>query len=58
MGYTLVWREHFAVEPFVHLDLVVDGEMVEEGLGTIQTAKTSDLSGSEFIGGVNFSLFF
>ena len=58
MGYTLVWREHFAIEPFVHLDLVVDGEMVEEGLGTIQTAKTSDLSGSEFIGGVNFSLFF
>ena len=58
LGYTIVWREHFAVEPFVHLDLVVDGEMVEEGLGTIQTAKTSDLSGSEFIGGVNFSLFF
>ena len=58
MGYTLVWREHFAIEPFVHLDLVVDGEMVQEGLGTIQTAKTSDLSGSEFIGGVNFSLFF
>ena len=40
MGYTLVWREHFAIEPFVHLDLVVDGEMVQEGLGTIQTAKT------------------
>jgi len=58
MGYTLVWREHFAIEPFVHLDLVVDGEMVTEGLGTIQTAKTTDLSGSEFIGGVNFSLFF
>ena len=58
MGYTLVWREHFAIEPFVHLDLVVDGEMVHEGLGTIQTAKTTDISGSEFIGGVNFSLFF
>ncbi len=28
MGYTLVWREHFAVEPFVHLDLIVDGERV------------------------------
>ena len=58
MGYTLVWREHFAVEPFVHLDLIVDGEMVKPGNGMLQSAETTDLSGSEFIGGVNFSLFF
>ena len=58
MGYTLVWREHFAIEPFVHLDLVVDGEMVMDGQGTVQNVETIDLSGSEFIGGVNFSLFF
>ena len=58
MGYTLVWREHFAIEPFVHLDLIVDGEMVMDGQGTVQTVETIDLSGSEFIGGVNFSLFF
>ena len=53
MGYTLVWREHFAVEPYVHLDLIVDGEIV-----TAATNETRDLSGSEFIAGVNFSLFF
>ena len=58
MGYTLVWREHFAIEPFVHLDLIVDGEMVMDGSGTVQTVETIDMSGSEFIGGVNFSLFF
>ena len=58
MGYTLVWREHFAVEPFVHLDLIVDGERVEPGGGAMQAAETTDISGSEFIAGVNFSLFF
>ena len=58
MGYTLVWREHFAVEPFIHLDLIVDGERVHPGGGAMQAAETTDLSGSEFIAGVNFSLFF
>ena len=58
MGYTLVWREHFAVEPFVHLDLIVDGERVSPGGGAMQAAETTDLSGSEFVAGVNFSLFF
>ena len=52
MGYTLVWREHFAVEPFVNLDLIVDGEEVSTGNESV------DLSGSSFIAGVNFSLFF
>ena len=58
MGYTLVWREHFAVEPFIHLDLIVDGEEVLPGSGAMTNAETIDLSGSEFIAGVNFSLFF
>jgi len=58
MGYTLVWREHFAVEPYVHLDLIVDGERVSPGNGMMQSAETTDLSGSEFIAGINFSLFF
>ena len=58
MGYTLVWREHFAVEPFVHLDLIVDGESVTPGEGAMDNAETVDLSGSEFIAGINFSLFF
>ena len=52
MGYTLVWREHFAVEPFVNLDLIVDGEEVSTGNESV------DLSGSSFVAGVNFSLFF
>ncbi len=52
MGYTLVWREHFAVEPYVNLDLIVDGEQVSTGNESV------DLSGSSFIAGVNFSLFF
>ena len=65
MGYTLVWREHFAIEPFVHLDLIVDGERVtpssQSASGTtvgMLGAETTDLSGSEFIAGINFSLFF
>ena len=58
MGYTLVWREHFAVEPYIHMDLIVDGEKVSPGNGMMQSAETTDLSGSEFIAGVNFSLFF
>ena len=52
MGYTLVWREHFAVEPYVQLDMIVDGEEVSTGNESV------DLSGSSFIAGVNFSLFF
>ena len=65
LGYTIVWREHFAVEPFVHLDLIVDGERVtpssDNGSGTLvgmMGSETTDLSGSEFIAGINFSLFF
>ncbi len=65
MGYTLVWREHFAVEPFVHLDLIVDGERVTPSVDTangtvvgMMGSETTDLSGSEFIAGINFSLFF
>ena len=52
MGYTLVMREHIAIEPYVNLDLIVDGESVNTG------SESTDLSGSSFIAGVNFSLFF
>ncbi len=52
MGYTLVMREHIAIEPFVALDLIVDGEEVSTGNESV------DLSGSSFVAGVNFSLFF
>jgi len=51
MGYTLVWREHFAVEPYIHLDLIVDGEDVSPG-------STVDVAGTSFIAGINMSLFF
>jgi len=52
MGYTLVMREHIAIEPYINLDLIVDGEQVSTGNESV------DLSGSSFIAGVNFSLFF
>ena len=52
MGYTLVMREHIAIEPYVSLDLIVDGENVSTGNESV------DLSGSSFVAGVNFSLFF
>ena len=52
MGYTLVMREHIAIEPYVALDLIVDGERVSTGNESV------DLSGSSFIAGGNFSLFF
>ena len=52
MGYTLVMREHIAIDPYVALDLIVDGERVSTGNESV------DLSGSSFIAGVNFSLFF
>ncbi len=52
MGYTLVMREHIAIEPYINLDLIVDGEEVSTGNESV------DLSGSSFIAGVNFSLFF
>ena len=52
MGYTLVMREHIAIEPYVALDLIVDGERVSTGNESV------DLSGSSFVAGVNFSLFF
>ena len=58
MGYTLVWREHFAVEPFVHLDLIVDGQRTAATGGASAAGESTDLSGSEFVAGVNFSLFF
>ena len=69
MGYTLVWREHFAVEPFIHLDLIVDGERTSPAtdngnltnpgsLVGMMGAETTDLSGSSFVAGINFSLFF
>ena len=56
--YDEVETYRYSVEPFIHLDLIVDGERVQPGNGIMQSAETTDLSGSEFIGGVNFSLFF
>ena len=50
MGY-LVMREHIAIEPYVALDLIVDGERVSTG-------NESVIIWFSFIAGVNFSLFF
>ena len=35
MGYTLVMREHIAIEPYVALDLIVDGERVSRSLKSL-----------------------
>ncbi len=57
MGYAFFFGK-FSIEPFVRFDIIVDGEMVMEDNGTIQTVETVDLSGSEFVGGLSLNLFF
>ena len=56
LGYTIVWREHFAVEPFMNLTFMNgEAKIYDE---TSNYINTSDLSGTNFNLGVNFSLFF
>ena len=56
LGYTIVWREHFAVEPFINLTFM-NGELKEYNADELYI-DSSDLSGTNFNLGVNFSLFF
>ena len=65
IGYTIVWREHFAVEPFVNL-IFSNGEKKElageatngDGDITYTGVETFDVKSNFFNLGVNFSLFF
>jgi hypothetical protein len=56
LGYTIVWREHFAVEPFVNLVFMNGERKSYDEVNNIVTSE--DLKGTDFNLGVNFSLFF
>lgn len=56
MGYTIVWREHFAVEPFMNLTFM-NGEQKTYDSENLQV-ESDDLKGTHFNLGVNLSLFF
>ena len=56
LGYTIVWREHFAVEPFMNLTFM-NGETKEYNAAN-KLIENNDLKGTNFNLGVNFSLFF
>ena len=56
LGYTIVWREHFAVEPYMNL-VFVNGESKVYDHENLQV-DSHDLKGTNFNLGVSFSLFF
>jgi hypothetical protein len=56
LGYTIVWREHFAVEPFMNLTFSNGESKVYDD--TEKYIDNHDLKGTDFNLGVNFSLFF
>lgn len=56
LGYTIVWREHFAVEPFMNL-VFMNGEQKEYNASSLYM-ENHDLKGTDFNLGINFSLFF
>ena len=56
LGYTIVWREHFAVEPFMNLTFM-NGEQKTYDAENLQV-ESDDLKGTHFNLGVNLSLFF
>jgi len=56
LGYTIVWREHFAIEPYMNLIFRNgDAKMYNEDYRYIESV---DIKGTDFNLGVNFSLFF
>ena len=56
LGYIIVWREHFAVEPFMNLTFM-NGETKVYNAEN-KYIENHDLKGTHFNLGVNFSLFF
>ena len=56
LGYTIVWREHFAVEPFMNLTFM-NGERKVYDASNL-AVESYDIKGTHFNLGVNFSLFF
>ena len=56
LGYTIVWREHFAVEPFMNLTFMSGERKKYDEINKF--IENKDLKGTNFNLGVNFSLFF
>ena len=56
LGYTIVWREHFAIEPFMNLTFSNGETKVYNAENKF--IENHDLKGTDFNLGVNFSLFF
>ena len=56
LGYTIVWREHFAVEPFMNLTFMNGERKVYNSADRL--VESHDLKSTHFNLGVNFSLFF
>jgi len=56
LGYTIVWREHFAVEPFMNLTFSNGEAKIYSSEDRL--VESVDLKENSFNLGVNFSLFF
>ena len=56
LGYTIVWREHFAIEPFMNLTFMNGERKTYDTYNKF--IENDDLKGTDFNLGVNFSLFF
>lgn len=56
LGYTIVWREHFAIEPFMNLTFMNGERKTYDSVNKF--IDNDDLKGTNFNLGVNFSLFF
>ena len=56
LGYTIVWREHFAIEPFMNLTFMNGERKTYDSVNKF--IMNDDLKGTNFNLGVNFSLFF
>ena len=56
LGYTIVWREHFAVEPYVNLLFTTGEEKNYDATNFV--VRSEDVKATDFQLGVNFSLFF
>jgi len=56
LGYTIVWREHFAIEPHMNLTFMNGERKVYDA--NEKYIESHDLKGTHFNLGVNFSLFF
>jgi len=56
LGYTIVWREHFAVEPYMNL-VFMNGDSKEYNSAD-RMVESHKLTGTNFNLGVSFSLFF